>query len=357
MDTTTQAELSKLLSRVAEYRASALHLSVGNPPILRVDDQLKPVEEADIMTPEKMMKFSEVFLDEQMKKTLEKEKEVIFTYSFEDRARFKVNIFYQKGYLSISLKYIPPTVQGLRELGLPAVVERFAQLKKGLVLVTGPFGSGKSTTLASLIETINQMRSEYIITIEKPIEYIFTNNKSVIEQREIGRDALSFEKALSSIPQEDVNVVMLSDMEDPEVVEMVLTVVESGRLVVSAMNTDSAYKTIEKLINIFPKEKQEQVRLQIGDAFEGVISQRLLPRVGGGKVAAAEILIPSPAVRSIMKEGSIYQLNTILQTSREEGMISLDRSLADLVKSGEVLLEDALTHAADKNGLKMMIRM
>ncbi len=357
MDTTTQLELGKLLRQVAELKASALHLSVGNPPIFRVDDQLKPLQDANILTPEVMKKIALSFLDESHKKKLEDEKEVVLTYSFEDRARFKVNVFYQKGYLSVSLKYIPPVVKNLRDLGLPVIVERFAKLKKGLVLVTGPYGSGKSTTMASLIETVNQSRSEYIITIEKPIEYIYTNNKSIVEQREVGRDTLSFEKALSSIPQEDVNVVMISDLEDEKVIEMIFTVVESGRLVLAAMNTDSAYKTLEKIINSFPVPKQEQIRLQLADAFEGAISQRLLPRVGGGKVVAAEILIPSPAVKSIIKEGSIYQINTILQTSREEGMVSLDRSLADLVKAGEVLLEDALNHAVDKNGLKMMIRM
>ncbi|MDD5342621.1 MAG: PilT/PilU family type 4a pilus ATPase [Patescibacteria group bacterium] len=357
MDTTTQLGIAKLLRQVAEYRASALHLSVGNPPILRVDDQLRPLQDEGALTPEKMEKIGLSFLDEEHRAVLQKDKEVVLTYSFEDRARFKVNVFYQKGYLSVSLKYIPPTVPNLRELGLPAITERFTRLKKGLVLVTGPFGSGKSTTLASLIETINQTRSEYIITIEQPVEYVFTNNKSIIEQREVGRDTVSFQKALSSIPQEDVNVVMLSELDDLRVIEFVFTVVESGRLVFLAMNTDSAYKTIEKIINAFDNTKQEQIRLQLADALEGVISQRLLTKVGGGKIAAAEILMPSPAVKSIIKEGSIYQLNTILQTSREEGMISLDRALAELVKAGEVLLEDALYQATDKNGLKMMIRM
>ncbi len=357
MDTTTQLELGNLLRQVAELKASALHLSVGNPPIFRIDDQLKPLQTGANMTPQKMEKIALSFLDEEQQKQLKEEKEVVLTYSFEERARFKVNIFYQKGYLSVSLKYIPPVIKNIRDLGLPVIVERFSKLEKGLILVTGPFGSGKSTTIASLAETINQTRSEYIITIEKPIEYVFTNNKSIVEQRGVGRDTLSFEKALSSIPQEDVNVVMLSDMEGMEVIEKVFTVVESGRLVLSAMNTDSAYKTLEKIINSFPVPKQEQIRLQLADALEGVISQRLLPRVGGGKVVAPEILIPTPAVKSIIKEGSIYQINTILQTSREEGMVSLDRSLAELVKAGEVLLEDALNHAVDKNGLKMMIRM
>ncbi|MBU0707693.1 Flp pilus assembly complex ATPase component TadA, partial [Patescibacteria group bacterium] len=266
MDTTTQLNLGKLLRSVAEYHASALHLSVGNPPILRVDDQLKPLQDEEMMTPEKTEKIAMSFLNDEMKAKLKEEKEVVFTYTFEERARFKVNVFYQKGHLSISLKYIQPTLMGLRELGLPSIVERLANVTKGLVMVTGPFGSGKSTTLASIIETINQTRSEYIITVEKPVEYIFTNNKSMIEQREVGQDTTSFKKGLSNIPQEDVDVVMLSEMEDPEVMELVFTVVESGRLVVAAMNTDSAYKTIERIINSFTGHKQEQIRLQLGDA-------------------------------------------------------------------------------------------
>lgn len=355
-DTAIQIELAKLLGRVAEYKASALHLSVGNPPILRVDERLMALQDEGILTPDKLVKIADSFLTEEQRKQLELEKEIVFTYSFEERARFKVGIFYQKGYLSISLRYIPTVVPTLAELGLPTVAERFTHLKKGLVLVTGPFGSGKTTTLASLVDSINQTRSEYIITIERPIEYLFTNNKSIVEQREVGRDTQSYKKALTNIPQEDMNVVMVSEMEEAEVMELVFTVVESGRVVFSSMNSDSAYKTIERIVNSFPDQKHEQIRLQLADALEGVISQRLLPRISGGKVVAAEVLIPTPAVRSIMKEGSIYQLNTILQTSREEGMISLDRALADLVKSGEVLLEDALAHAVDKNGLKMMIR-
>ena len=356
-DTTTQLGLSKLLSQVAEYKASALHLSVGNPPILRVDEKLLPIESEGIMTPDRIEKIAFSFLNADQKAELEAQKEIVFTYSFEERARFKVSIFYQKGYLSVSLRYIPTVVPTLHELGLPSIVERFTHLKKGLVLVTGPFGSVKTTTLASLVDAINQSRSEYIISIERPIEYLFTNNKSIVEQREVGRDTQSIQKALFNIPQEDMNVVMISEMETPEIMELVFTVVESGRLVFSSMNTDSAYKTIERIINSFPDQKHEQIRLQLADALEGVISQRLLPRVGGGKVVAAEILVPAPAVKAIMKEGSIYQLNTILQTSREEGMISLDRALADLVKAGDVLMEDALAHAVDKNGFKMMIRI
>lgn len=356
MDTATQLEVANLLRRVAEYKASGLHLTVGLPPILRVDDQLQALPDAPAMTPDALVTIADFFMTPDQKAALQNDKELVFTYSFEDRARFKVSIFYQKGYISISLKYIPPTVKSLSELGLPAAAQRFTAMKKGLVLVTGPFGSGKTTTLASLIDSINQSRSEYMITIERPIEFVFTNSQSVIEQREVGRDTASFKKALSNIPQEDVNIVMISEMDDPEVVELALTVVESGRLVYGSMNTDSAYKTIEKIINSFPVSKQEQIRLQLADALEGVISQRLVQRISGGKAVAFEILIPTPAVRSIIKEGSIYQLNTILQTSREDGMFSLDRSLAELVKSGEVLYEDALREAIDKNSLKAMVR-
>lgn len=357
MDAATQIEVGKLLSRIAEYRASGMHLTVGLPPILRIDDQLQALTDVPMMTPSELQKIADFLLNDIQRQQLQADKEVVFTYSLEDRARYKVSIFYQKSYLSVSLKYIPPTVKSPKELGLPSVVDGFVKLPRGLVMVTGPFGSGKTTTVASLIETINQSRSEYIITIERPIEFVFTNARSIIEQREVGRDTSSFIKALSNIPQEDVNVVMISELDDPAIIELALTIVESGRLVIASMNTDSAYKTIEKIINGFPQHKQEQIRIQLADALEGVISQRLVRRSSGGKLVAFEVLVPTSAVRAIMKEGSIYQLQTILQTSREEGMISMDRSLVELVRSGQVLMEDALEQAVDKNGLKSMIRV
>lgn len=352
--TNEQIEINRILTAVAEYNASDLHLSVGNVPNVRVDGELFPLRDEKVVTPDFMNKLSLFFLDEKQKGILKKEKEIIFSYNFQNRIRFKVNIFFQEGYLSASLRLIPTTIKTLKELGLPKAVERVSMIQKGLVIVCGPFSSGRSSTIAALINEINNSRSEHILTVEKPIEFIFNDNQSIIEQREVGRDTNSFEQALKSAFREDVDVVMVSELKSKELIKSALDIAEGGRLIYATMETDSSIKTIERIINSFKKEEQNQIRVQLAEVLEGVIVQHLLPRVGGGRILVAEVLIPTSAVRSIIREGGIYQLENVLQTSREEGMISLDRALAELVRTGEIHLKNALQHAVDKNNLKMM---
>lgn len=354
LKTNEQIEINRILTAVAEYNASDLHLSVGNAPTVRVDAELVPLREENVVTPDFMRKLSLFFLEEKQKEILEKEKEIVFSYNFQNRIRFKVNLFYQEGYLSASLRLIPTTIKNLDELGLPRAVKKASAIQKGLVIVCGPFGSGRSSTVAALINEINNSRSEHILTVEKPIEFIFNDNQSIIEQREVGRDTNSFGQALKSAFREDVDVIMVSELKSKEVIKGALDIAEGGRLVYAMMETDSSIKTIERMINSFKKEEQSQIRAQLAEVLEGIIVQRLLPRVGGGRILVAEVLIPTGAVRSIIKEGNIYQLENVLQTSREEGMISLDRALAELVKTGEIHLDHALQHAVDKNSLKMM---
>lgn len=348
--------LDKVLATGAEYKASDFHFTVGNPPILRVDGKLIPLTNEQILTMDFLKDFVASILDKDQQLVLEKEKEIVFAYTMGNKARFKISIFYQKGNLAVSLRLITSQIKSIKELGLPSIVEKFAELEKGLVIISGPFGSGRTGTLAALINTINRTRSEHIVTIEKPIEFLFTNNKSIIEQREVGKDTRSFTQALRTASHEDVDVIYVSEMETAEVAESVLNAAESSRLVLASMNTDSVLRTIEKMISFFPDERQEQARSQISSVIEGVVSQRLLPRVGGGRIAVAEVMIPNDPVRSVIREGAIYQINNILQTSREEGMISLDRSLGELVRTGEILIDDALANAVDKQNLKLMLR-
>ncbi|MFH0853739.1 MAG: PilT/PilU family type 4a pilus ATPase [bacterium] len=348
--------IQKILATAAEYGASDIHLIPGNPPILRVDGKLAPLESEAMITPDVMEALEELMLNPDQQNELAKNKELITATSLENHSRFKVSFFYQKGLLSASLRMIPLQLRNLKELGLPAIVEKFADLSKGLVLITGPFGSGRTATLAALISEINRRRAVHIITIEQPIEHIFVNEKSIIEQREVGRDTNSYEQALTTASREDVDVIMVSEMDSAAVVRSIMTVTETNRLVLSTMNTDSVMKTIEKIIDSYPVEEEEQVRRSIAENLQGIVSQRLLPRVGGGRIIVAEIMIPNDAVRSVIREGQIFQLNSILQTSREEGMISLDRYLAELVRTGEILMDDAMVHAVDRRHVSVMLR-
>lgn len=355
-DTGSQLAFKRILSTVAEYKASDLHLTIGNPPILRVDTKLIPLEKESVVTPDFIENVADTLLSDEQKKVLDKDKEIVLAYSLEDKARFRVNIFYQKGYPSVSFHYIGNKIKTLKDLGLPPVVEQFTKIKKGLVVVSGPFGSGKTTTLISIINTINSTRSEYILTIENPIEYLFVNNKSIVEQREVGRDTPSLVEGLKTVTQEDVDVVMVSDIPNADVIREVLNIADSGRIVYTSINADSVVKSIEKMVSIFSLDEQKQARSFLADNLEGVVCQRLLPRVGGGRIVVAEILIPTEPVRNVIKEGVFYQINNIIQTSREEGMISLDKSLAELVKTGEIIIEEALAYAQDPQSLRVMAR-
>jgi twitching motility protein PilT len=356
MATNIDLTISRVLSTGAEYKASDLHLTVGNPPILRVDGKLLPLQDEQIITPDFMETFSEAILSAEQKKELKENKELVLAVNMPNKTRYRVNLFFQKGVLAASLRFIPQTIKNIKELGLPQIVEDFAKLTKGLVIVTGPFGSGRTATVASLINNINKTRAVHIMTIEKPIEYIFVNNKSIIEQREVGRDTKSFEQALNTASREDVDVVMVSEMEEKEIIEAVLNTAESSRLVISSMNTDNVLKTIEKIINSFSPQEEEKIRVQLSETLQGIICQRLLPRVGGGRIIVAEVMIFTPPIRTVIRDGALYQLQNIIQTTREEGTISLDRSLAELVKTGEILMDDALAHASDRTNLKMMTR-
>lgn len=346
-----------IIDTAAEQKASDLHLSVGSPPILRLGGRLVPLANEQMVTDELMQSFIETILTKDQQITLERNKEIVLAYEFHKQARFRINIYFQKGVLAAYLRYIGNRIMPLQKLGLPnQTLERFAALTEGLLIISGAFGSGKTTTSASLIDHVNRNRSCYILTIEKPIEYVFANQKSVIEQREVGRDAVSFEQALSNITQEDVDVLFVSELPNAAVTKHVLNIAASGRLVIANLEAETTVKTLELIISNFPADEQWQVRNQLASNLAGTLCQRLIPRIGGGEVAIAEIMTSVPAIQAHIKEGSLYQLSNVIQTSREEGMVSLDWSLAELVKTNEITLDDAIKYANDPQQLRYILR-
>lgn len=356
MDTKAKLQIDRILNMVAEKQASDLHLSVGSVPTLRIHNQLLPLEQEESVTKEFMDSFVETILDSDQKKMLTEKKELVIAYQLNRQIRFRINIFFQKGVLAAYLRLIGSAIIPLPKLGLPISLEQIAEKNKGLIIISGSFGSGKTTTSASIIDHINHTRSSYILTIEKPIEYIFSNHKSIIEQREVGRDAISFEQALSSITQEDVDILYISELSSKKIINSAINIATSGRLVIANVEADTTVKTLEFIIDSFPSNEQQRVRAQLSTNLAGIVCQRLVPRVGGGQVAIAEIMTATPPIQSIIKEGSLYQISNIIQTSREEGMVSLDWSLAELVKTNEINLESALDNASDQQQLRYMLR-
>lgn len=347
MGTTDTITLNRILSTAASWRASDLHFIIGNAPTLRVDGKLVTLDDEPPVTPDFMDDIVAILLTDEQRKKLAEAKEIAVAYSFNPQIRFKVSAYYQRGALAITLHFIGTTVKRVAELGLPEVASQLAKLPHGLVLVTGPYGSGRTTTMNAMINDINQDRSVNIVTIEQPIEHLFINNKSIIEQREVGRDALSAEQALKTASREDVDVIVVSEASGRDVIAGMLDAAESSRLVISTMNTDSVLSTIEKIMNAFPAEEVPKARVQLSNVLAGVISQRLLPKIGGGLVPVAEVMIPTPPIRAVIRDGALFQLQNVLQTARDAGMISMDQSLARLIREGTILLEDGLAHAKD----------
>jgi len=345
-----------LLEEVVKKKASDLHLQVGLPPMLRVDGALMPVAGADVLTDEAVEALIFAILDEDQKQILLKDKEFDFSFAFGDLGRFRVNAFHERGNLAAALRLITNDILTIEQLGLPAVVSKFANYPRGLVLVTGPTGSGKSTTLAAMIHQINAERAEHIITIEDPIEYTHRSKKSVIVQREVHYDTYSFSAALRSALREDPDVVLIGEMRDLETIASAITIAETGHLVFATLHTNSAAQSIDRMIDVFPPHQQPQIRAQLSNILMAICSQRLVPSIGGGRIAAAEILIATPAVRNIIREGKTHQLEAVIQTGSEYGMQSMDKTLAGLVHAGTITYEDARNVAVDIDELDRLMR-
>ncbi len=351
-----EAEIERLLSHVLETDASDLHLLVGKPPILRVDGRLMSIEGYSVLDGEEIEKLLSGMLNDFHKKQLQEKKQVDFSYDFRGKARFRVNVYYQKSSLAAAYRHIPSKIRTLSELSLPEQLADFTKYRQGLVLFVGPTGHGKSTTLAALIDIVNHSRAEHIITIEDPIEYLFIQDKSLISQREVYQDTIGFAPAIRATLREDVNVVMVGEMRDLESISTTITVAETGHLVFATLHTNDAPQTVDRIIDVFPAHQQNQIRSQLASILLGVVSQRLVPRIGGGQIPAVEIMVSNNAVRNVIREGRIYELANIIHTSSGEGMISLDRSLADLVRKGLVKLEDGLAYATNVEMFKSLVR-
>lgn len=347
-------ELTKYLDFAVEKNASDLHLIVGIPATIRIDGKLTAIPEAASITTEKVRELLASFVPPEILKLFKEKKEIDFSFGYQS-FRFRVNIYFQKGCEAASLRLIPKKIRSIGELGLPPIVERFSEHSQGFVIFTGPTGSGKSTSLAALIDKINKEQRKHIVTIEDPIEYVFEHDKSVISQREIGTDSDSFARALRSALREDPDVVLVGEMRDLETIEAALTIAETGHLVFTTLHTNSAAQTADRIINVFPSHLRQQVSNQLASVLLGVVSQRLIPKVGGGRIAVCELMLANSAVRSLIRDGKTYQIPNVIQTSAAEGMMSLDKVLAEYVSRGDITMEDALTWSLEPKNLKMMI--
>lgn len=346
--------MRKYLNATIAARASDLHVVADQPPILRIDGNLQAIPNEPVLTAGVVTGLVESTLRADLAKKLSQKKEIDYSFDY-DHHRYRGNAYYERGNLAGSFRLIPSKIPTLSELSLPPILERFTLLKQGFVIITGPTGHGKSTTLASMIDQINQKRRENIITIEDPIEYVFKHAQSVVSQRELGVDTDSFARALRSSLREDPDVILVGEMRDLETIEAALTLAETGHLVFTTLHTNDAAQAPDRIINVFPAHQQIQIRTQLANTLSAVISQRLLPRASGGRIPAVEILVANTAVKSLIRDNKTHQLYSVLDTSAAEGMISLDKVLADLVSRGEVSLDDALPWARDQRALKSMI--
>jgi twitching motility protein PilT len=350
-----EVHVDDLLRDMIERGASDLHICVGVPPIVRVDGQLMPLnyEKFNAVQTQRMM--YDILSDEQIQR-FEDTWELDFSYSLQNMSRFRVNIFKDKGTVASAFRTIPMKIPTIKELGLPSVLESIARYPRGLVLVTGPTGSGKSTSLAAMIHQINTERSVHIITIEDPIEYLHQHRMSVINQREVGQDTKEFANALRAALREDPDVILVGEMRDLETMQNAIRAAETGHLVFATLHTNSAAQTVDRVVDQFPVDQQEQIRLMLSNSLQAVLCQQLMPRAGmPGRVCAMEIMIASPAVRNLIREAKSHQLPSIIQTSAQMGMQTMDQHLRDLYLKGVITYDDAISRAMNPEDLKNMI--
>lgn len=351
-----EQRLKNLLRLAAEQGASDLHIVVGRPPILRIDGKLYPLTQEPFTESEDAKEFADALMEKKHRAILENEGSVDFSYSLEDKVHFRVNVFLQKGCVSVAMRLIGKQIRTLEELHMPKSLLQFAERSQGLVLVTGPVGHGKSTTLAAIIDYINHNQEKHIITIEDPIEYVYEQDRCVINQREVGQDAKSFASALKAVFREDANVILLGELRDLDTIATAMTAAETGHLIFATLHTNDCGQTIDRIVDVFPAHQQNQIRSQLASVLLGVISQRLAPVAGGGRLPAVEIMIKTDAIETLIRENKAYQIDNVIETNINQGMISLDRSLAVLVERGEVTYDDALRLAKNHDYFKMLVK-
>ncbi len=356
MAATTQPRIEILLEEVIKKKASDLHLQVGLNPMLRVDGSLVPVPGSDVLNEEAVESLIFAILDDDQKQILLKDKEFDFSFAFGDLGRFRVNAFHERGNLAAALRLIPNEILTVDQLSLPPVMNKFADYPRGLVLVTGPTGSGKSTSLAALVDKINSEKPVHILTIEDPVEFTHKSKKAVLVQREVHYDTFSFSAALRSALRQDPDVVLIGEMRDLETIASAITIAETGHLVFATLHTNSAAQSIDRMIDVFPPHQQPQIRSQLSNILMGICSQRLVPTIGGGRIVAAEILVATPAVRNIIREGKTHQLDAVIQTGAEFGMQSMDKTLVGLIHAGTISYDEARNFAVDVDELDRLMR-
>lgn len=347
--------LKKYINVLVHEGASDLHLSTEAHPTVRVDGNLAPMLKEPVLKPEDTLGFVNVLLTPEQKDLFLKNREVDFAYQSTDGTRFRGNAFFARGAVGVELRLIRKDIRTVKDLNLPEVLETFARKTQGFFLVVGPVGQGKSTTLAALIELINIERTEHIVTIEDPIEYLYEPKRSLIDQREVRSDTADFATALQSAFRQDVDVILVGEMRGPETMAAAVTAAETGHLVFSTLHTNNAAQTIDRIIDTFPSGQQDQIRLQLAASLTGIFSQRLLPRISGGQIPAYELLISNKAVANLIRERRTHELNTVIETSSSEGMIDMNRSLAELVARGEISVETAYAHSLNPTILEKLL--
>jgi twitching motility protein PilT len=346
--------LKQLLEATIKNNASDLHISEGHSPILRINRELVRLK-GDVLTAEDAQGISFALMSDEQMESFKKNKEIDFSYDFEGRARFRVNVFYQVGTVSAALRLVPENIRTLEELRLPIRLHQLCEHTQGFILIVGPSSHGKSTTLAAMVDEINHTRASHIITIEDPIEYIFKDDKSMINQRELHLDTLSFAQALKSTFREDPDVIMVGEMRDPETMSTAITAAETGHLVLATLHTNSAAQTIHRIVDNFNGDQQAQIRAQLASSLIGIISQRLVPSTDGKVVPACEIMLNTPAIANLIRDNKIYEIPLVIETSSESGMVSLNRSLSELIRKGLVTIENASKFSNNPRELRKLI--
>ena len=350
-----QKELAELVDIVVSEEGSDLHLSVGSHPMIRVAGSLIPLVKKPVLDADDAAGFIQTMLTKEQYEFFTNNKEIDFSYAHSDEVRFRGNAFFERGSMSAALRNIPNTIRTIEDLHLPKILESFALRPQGFFLCVGPVGQGKSTTLAAMIEVVNANRADHIVTIEDPIEYVYTPQQSLIDQREVRIDTKDFGIALSSALRQDVDVIMVGEMRNPETIATAVTAAETGHLVLSTLHTNNAAQTIDRIIDSFPGGQQDQIRVQLAGSLAGIFSQRLIPRIAGGMVPAYELLINNSAVSNLIREQRTHEIQTVIETGLEQGMIDMNRSLVDLVKRGEITVENAFAHAVNPKGLERLM--
>lgn len=352
---TDNLHIDEILRVAIERKASDIHFTVGLPPMARIDGELQPLPYT-VLTPQETRRLVyDTFTDEQVQK-FEETHELDFSYGVKGLSRFRFNVYMQRGTVAAALRAIPTKIPSFESLGLPSVIRELSKRSSGLVLVTGPTGSGKSTTIASMIDDINETRSSHIMTIEDPIEYLHSHKKCMVNQREMHADTYSFHNSLRAVLREDPDIILVGELRDLETIEAALTLAETGHLVFGTLHTRNAPSTVDRVVDVFPSDQQDQIRILLGNTLEAVISQQLLPKLGGGRVAAIEIMVGVPAIKNLIREGKTHQMYSVIETSSNVGMQTMDRCLADIFRRGECSFEECLMRSVDKESFSRLAK-